>query len=277
MANTPLVGAIEAIMDLSLNCTVDRLGVAKTSVPKPSRRFFGLIFALSISVGSVLTPAMASKPGAEWADSPLPVESQVSLTRAGKLMKSAKYDKAKPIILSALESANDVPKCLAIAQYTEAYGFPMMEVRRKCCDKALSLCSTDEDYLLMALKARKYQFFEVTRDSIHKLIETSRTMPQLFVLARKAHELALNDVAHLALEKAYTGIKTQDDAFTFVDNCKSIGMDDLMRKALKLVVDDEDESIPLCEIATHIQKYGMRDEVRYALRKALDHTSHDLG
>lgn len=232
--------------------------------------------AVSVANFSVPIAADAAKSKQYWADSPLPVESQVALDRAGKYLKSGKYDKARPIIISALQSANDVPKCLAIAQYTEPYAFPMMEIRRQCCVKALELCRTEDDYLLMALKARKYQFFEVTRSAIQKLIENAKTMPQLYELAKRAQEVALNDVAHLAMEKAYTGLKTQDDAFAFASTCKSLGIDDLMRKAIKQMIDDEDESIPLCDLTLNIQRYGMRDETRYALKKALDHTSKDL-
>lgn len=236
-----------------------------------------LACTIAVSVANFSLPiSVEAAKKTQWVDSPLPVESQVALDRAGKFLKSGKYDKARPIILSTLQSAGDVPKCLAIAQFTEAYAFPMMEVRRQCCVKALELCRTEDDYLLMALKARKYQFFEVTRMAISKLIENAKTMPQLYELAKRAQEVALNDVAHLAMEKAYTGLKSQDDAFAYASTCKSLGIDDLMRKAIKQMIDDEDESIPLCDLTLNIQRYGMRDETRYALRKALDHTSKDL-
>lgn len=217
-----------------------------------------------------------SKAKAEWADSPLAVETQVQLTRAGKLMKSGKYDKAKPMVLASLESANDVQKCLAIASYTEPWAFPMLDARRQCCNKALTLCSSEDDYLLMALKARRYQFFEITRECITKLIENATTVPALYSLARKAHEVSLNDVAHMAMDRAAKGIKTGDDWLVYAENCKALGYDDLLRKAIKLLIDEEDESIPLCDLAMRLQRYGMRDMVRYALRKALDKVSGDL-
>lgn len=208
--------------------------------------------------------------------SPLAAEVQGELARAGKIMKTGKYDRAKPMIQSALASANDVPKCLAIAEFTEPYAFPMLEVRRECCNKALSLCSTEEDYLLMALKARHYQFYEITRQAISKLIENAKTVPQLYNLARKAHEVSLNDVAHMALEKAASGIKTGQDWFTYLENCKALGMEELVRKGVKLLIDEENDSVALCDLALRIQRYGMRDEIRYCLRKALDKVSSDL-
>lgn len=235
------------------------------------------LLALCAIVGLLVSPpAQAAKKQTEWANSPLAVETQRQLTSAGRFLKSGKADKAKPILLSALESANDVPKCLAIAQYTEAYGFPMLEVRRQCCNKALALCGSEEDFLLMALKARRYEFFEITRESISKLIENAKTVPQLYNLAKKSQEVSLNDVSHLAMEKAATGIKTGEQWLVYAENCKALGFDDLLRKAIKLLIDEEDESIPLCEIALRINRYGMRDSVRYALKKALDKVNSDL-
>lgn len=239
------------------------------------RRAIALVLSAIIPIITMTAAESANKPRAEFADSPLPVEVQIQLVRAGKLMKSGKYDKAKPIILSSLEGASDVPKCLAIAQYTEPYAFPMMDVRRQCCNKALSLCATDDDYLLMALKARRYNFFEITRESMGKLIENAKTVPALYNLAKKAHEVSLNDLAHLAMERATTGLKPQD-WLIYAENCKALGMDDLLRKALKKMIDERDDVQDLCDLARIIQRYNMRDEVRYALRKALDKISSDL-
>lgn len=233
------------------------------------------VIGLLATISPVPADAANKKP-TEWANSPLAVETQRQLTSASRFLKSGKYDKAKPILLSALESASDVPKCLAIAQFTEAYGFPMLEVRRQCCNKALSLCGSEEDFLLMALKARRYEFFEITRESISKLIENAKTVPQLYNLAKKSQEVSLNDVSHLAMEKAATGIKTGEQWLVYAENCKALGFDDLLRKAIKLLIDEEDESIPLCEIALRINRYGMRDSVRYALKKALDKVNSDL-
>ena len=245
-------------------------------LPDKRSRAIVLAFCALLPLFANVPVEAASKAKSEWANSPLSPDVQASLIRAGKLMKSGKYDKAKPIIMSCLESASDVPKCLAIAQYTEPWAFPMLEVRRNCCNRALSLCQSEEDFLLMALKGRRYEFFEITRECISKLIENARTVPQLYNLAKKSQEVSLNDVSHLAMEKAATGIRTGDQWVTYAENCKALGMDDLLRKAVKLLIDEENESIPLCDIALRIQRYGMRDEVRYALKKALDKVSSDL-
>ncbi len=242
--------------------------------PESSRR--AVTLAMTVLLLQSLSLAAESKSKTEFVDSPLSPETQSQLLSAGRYMKSGKHDKAKPILQAALQSATDVPKCLAIAQFTEAYGFPMLEIRRQCCNKALSLCSSEEDLLLMALKARRYEFFEITRESISKLIENAKTVPQLYNLAKKSQEVSLNDVSHLAMEKAFTGIKNGDQWTTYAENCKALGFDDLLRKAIKLLIDEEDESIPLCEIALRVNKYGMRDEVRYAMKKALDKVSSDL-
>lgn len=205
-----------------------------------------------------------------WGDSPLPKEARTALDRAGSSMKSGKHAKAKPAILAVLARVNDVPKCLAIAQFTEPYAFPMLDVRRQCVDKALSLCQNSDDYILVALKSRKYQFYEVTRQAISELIKQAKTLPELYDLSRKAQEVSLNDLSHLAMEKAYSGLHTEEEAFVFADHCKGVGLDDLLRKALKQIIDDENESGALCDLALKIEKYNMRDLNRYLLRKALD-------
>ncbi len=229
-----------------------------------------LVFALALlASASALstTPAPARK---GWTDSPLAQETQVQLERCGRLMKSGKFEKAKPGILGTLDSATDVPKCLAIAAYTEPYAYPMMEVRRQCLQKALSLASTREDTILVALKSRQYSFFEITRQAVNSLIQNAKNVPDLFDLARKSQEVALNDVAHLAMEKAYTGIKTEPDAYAFAEQAHALGMDDLLRKVIKDMIDDEDSVPALCDLILKFEGYHMRDQSRYGLRKALD-------
>src|SRR5437870_4142959 len=102
-----------------------------------SGRLSGLVFRLGTNFCFCLTilllllmagPLSARTP---WPDSPLAPEVQVSLERAGHDIKSGKPQRAAPAIESALSAANDIPKCLAIASFTETYGYPLMEVRRK--------------------------------------------------------------------------------------------------------------------------------------------------
>lgn len=224
-----------------------------------------------LGLAAMLTVCLAVEAKQVNPDSPLAAEMQVSMDRIGKQMKSGKYEKAKSAINSMVQSCTDVPKCLAIAEYTEPYAYPMMETRRECLNKALQLCSTQEDFILVALKSRKYQFFEITKQAITALIQSAKTVPQLYDLARKAQEVAMNDVAHQAMEKAFSGLKTQDEAFAFADQCKATGLDDMLRKTVKQMVDDEDDVLGLCELVLQTEKYGMRDQTRYALRKALDY------
>lgn len=225
----------------------------------------GGVIGIALALTVLAAPAKQINP-----DSPLPAEYQASMEKAARSMKSGKYDRAKPVIDSILSSCNDIPKCLAIAEYTEPYGFPMMETRRACLNKSLSLCNTQDDYVLVALKSRKYQFFEITKTAITALIQSAKTTPELYDLARKAQEVALNDVAHQAMEKAFTGLKTQEDAFAFADHCKAVGLDDLLRRTIKQMVDDEDEVLGLCDLILQTEKYQMRDLTRYALKKAID-------
>lgn len=225
----------------------------------------GMLLAL---VGSA--PAGQAWARKSWPNSPLSDAQQIQLEKAGRSMKSGKFAKAAPVILQTLESCTDVPKCLAVASYTEAYAFPMMDVRRQCCNRALTLASTREDLLLVALKARAYQFFEITRQACVNLLQTGRTVPDLYDLASKAQEVGMNDIAHQAMEKAYTGIKTEKDAFTYAEQCKLYGMDDLLRKVVKDMMDDEDDVGALCDLALKIEPFGMRDQIRYCLKKAMD-------
>ena len=216
-------------------------------------------------------PVVAKK--AVPSDSPLPEDVLKAVTRAGKSMKSGKYDKAAQQVQELLAGCNDVPKCLALAQATEAYGHPMLETRRACLNKAMPLCLTREDTILVALKSRQYQFFEVTRQAVHNLIGGAKTVPDLYDLARKAHEVALNDVAHMAMEKAYTGVKDDVGAFAYAEQCKALGMDDLVRKTFKDLIDDDDKPGSLCDTIIRMGGYDLRDMTRYGLRKAMDHAS----
>lgn len=234
--------------------------------PRPVRLSKKL--AITLSLGFLVANACLAR--TPWPDSPLAPEVQVSLERAGRDMKSGKPQRAAPAIQSALASANDIPKCLAIASFTESYGYPLMEVRRQCMQKALSLCSTREDYILVALKSRHFEFFEITRECINHLVQGAKSVDDLFDLARKSQEVALNDVAHMAMEKAYTGIKSVPEALKFAHEVKQMGMDDLTRKVAKDLVNDEDEALPLCRMLKGIEDLGMDDITRYCLKKSLD-------
>lgn len=236
----------------------------------PVASMFAVLTAAQLVLCLSLPADCAPKKKKKWADSPLAVEQQANMNKAGKLMKSGKYEKAEAYVLDTLESSTDVAKCLAIADATEGHAYPMLEARRKCLNKALSLCSTREDFILVALRARKYQFFEVTRACVAALIKNSRTVADLYDLAHKSQEVALADISHLAMEKAYTGIKTVPDAITFATEAKSLGMEDLQRKTIKDLIDDEDDARALCELLLQIEPILQRDQLRYLLKKAMD-------
>lgn len=234
-----------------------------------------LPFAVSLCVALTAVGLAAHMPAeakkkSKWADSPLAVEQQQKMNKATKAMKSGKYDRAEGHVLETLEGSTDVAKCLAIADATEGHAYPMLEARRKCLNKALSLCTTREDFILVALRARKYQFFEVTRACVVALIKNARTVSDLYDLAHKSQEVALNDVAHQAMEKAYTGIKSVPDAMAFAQEAKSLGMEDLSRKTIKDLADDEDDARELCSLVVQLEPILPRDQLRYLLKKAMD-------
>lgn len=239
----------------------------------PVRPTFGLLMSRQVGVlalAFLLASQSSIAARKAWPNSPLPVEVQAELEKAGRFMKSGKPLKAAPMIEATIASADSIPKCLAVADFTETYGYPLMEVRRKCMQKALSLCSSREDFILVALKSRHCQFYEITRECINHLIQNSRTVDDLFDLARKSQEVALNDVAHMAMEKAYTGIKSVDDAVRFAHDVKQMGNDDLVRKVIKDLVNDEENGMNLCMLLQKTEDLGMDDLVRYCLKKALD-------
>lgn len=225
--------------------------------------------ALTLSIGILFWASPFVEARQSWPDSPLSNESQIELEKASKYMKS-RPEKATPMILNTLNSANDIPKCLAIAAYTEAYGHPMLEVRRACVTKALSLCQTRDDFLNVAIKARKYECFEVTRQSVNNLITSTKNLEELYDLARKTQEVALNDISHLAMEKAYREVDSVEDALKFAREAKSMGMEDLCRKTVKDLIDDESNAHELCMLLKSVEPLDIKDLNRYLLKKAID-------
>jgi hypothetical protein len=234
-----------------------------------SRRFI----AVSLALAGMCVPGALAKKDPPSGSTPLPQDMAKYVKRAAGAMKSGKYDKAAANIQGLLDGATDVAKCLALAESTEAYGHPMTETRRACLNKALSLSMNRDDTILVALKARQYQFFEITRTCVGKLIQSAKTTTDLYDLARKSQEVALNDVAHLAMEKAYTGVKDDVGAFAYAEQAKGLGMDDLVRKVFKELLDDDDKAGTICDTIIRMNAYDMRDLTRYGLRKAMDTAS----
>lgn len=204
------------------------------------------------------------------ADSPLTVAQQKALTRAAAMAKKGQVTKATPIFESVLADCNDLPKCLAVATYTEGFGHPMLGVRRAVMDKALSLARTHDDYVLVALKGRQCECYDVTKRAIQTLIDESQTKEDLTDLARKALEVSMHDVAHLAMKKEYKLVKTVPDALEYAKAVSSMGMDDLLRQVLRELIDDENNAHNLCSLLRSIEVYHMKDLNRYLLKKALD-------
>ncbi|HNB21185.1 MAG TPA: hypothetical protein PKZ32_02135 [Candidatus Melainabacteria bacterium] len=233
-----------------------------------SSRLGWQMLSLALSSGIILSPPAMSahKP---WPGSPLTEETQIELERASRYMKNNPA-KAMPAIMNALNSATDIPKCMAIAAYTERYGHPMLEARRACITKALTYCQTREDFLHLALKARQYECFEVTRAAVNNLIGNSDSVDELLDLAHKAHEVALNDVCHLAMEKAYNKADSVEEALKFAREAKVMGMEDLSRKATKELIDDEPDPHELCLLLRSIEPLDHKDLNRYLLKKAID-------
>ena len=222
-----------------------------------------------VAVGGIFLSQSALAGHKPWPGSPLTDAEQIELERASRYMKN-NPGKATPMILNALSSATDIPKCMAIAAYTEPYGHPMLEARRACISKALSYCQTREDFLHLAIKARQYECYEVTREAVNNLVGTSNTVDELLDLAHKAQEVALNDICHLAMEKAYHKADSVEDALKMARESKIMGMDDLSRKAVKEMIDDETDAHELCMLLRSIEPLDFKDLNRLLLKKAID-------
>lgn len=229
-------------------------------------------FLLTTVILATLDPCYAKKSD-QWVDSPLAESQQIALEKAGRLVKSGRAAQAGPMIAQTLAEANDIPKCLAIATFTENYGFPLLNVRKQCLNKALSLCSSGEDYLQVALKSRQYECYEVTREAITKLLANANNRDECLDLARKAQEVAAGDVTHMALEKALAMTNTIPGALAFVREAKLLGADDLVRKTVKDLIDDEDNTHQLLILLKQIEPFELKDLNRYILKKACDQGS----
>jgi hypothetical protein len=246
-----------------------------------NRRFPPILTVLVACLVSVAANLLVSPPVCclpmgighkPWSNSALADDQQKQLEHAQRCMRSGNFTRATAICQQVLSGCGDVPKCLAVATATEAVGLPMLETRRACLDKAISLVQNSDDMILVALKARQYQFFEITRQTVQSLLGKARSLPELYALATRCQEVALNDVAHMAMEKAYTGVKNAQDDLTFLEYCKRMGMEDLQRKAVKDVIDSQTDVRTLCEQMLRMKDggYSMRDMNRYGLRKCMD-------
>jgi hypothetical protein len=203
-------------------------------------------------------------------NSPLTTEQQRSLKKAAAFAKKGRGDKASPIFNDILATCTDLPKCIAVAGYTEQYGHSTVDARRAIMARALELCRTYDDYILVAMKSRQYECFDVTRTAIQQLVSVANTKEQLTDLARKAMEVSMTDVAHLAMEKEYTIVKTVPDALEYANEVSLMGFTDLQRKVVKELIDDESNCAQLCMILRKIEPFKLKDLNRYLLKKALD-------
>lgn len=227
----------------------------------------GLSLTLALyAVAGFSSPVEAKKDP----DSPLTYDTQGYLEKATKYARSGKREKAVGLLQSALDSANDIPKCLAVANFIEEYRYPLVDARRACIQKAYGLCTTREDYITVALKSRQFETYEVTRQCVNQLISTAKSPEDLYDLARKSQEVSLNDVAHLSMEKAYTLVRSVPDALKYAHEVKILGMDDMVRKVIKDLIDDEPDAHRLMTLLKNIEIYKYPDLNRYLMKKALD-------
>lgn len=195
---------------------------------------------------------------------------QIELEKAKKLLKANRPQQANELLLSVLDQTTDVQSCLNLASFTESYGFPLMATRRACVSKALQMCKTQDDLLLVVAAARRFQFFEIAKSAISSLSKNAQSVDDLYQLADKAAALSLHDVVHLSLERAMVQLHSVDEYLKFAALARNLGASDLSRKVLKGIVDGEDEPDKLCWLLNQIEPLQLKDLNRYLLRKALD-------
>lgn len=237
------------------------------SVFKSARTMRAAVSLMVVCLGGIAQPAVADKVDP---NSPLTKDQQRQLKKAAGYAKKGRADKASPIFNDILATCTDLPKCMAVATYTEQYGHSTTDARQAIMKKAVEMCRTYDDYILVAMKSRQYECYEVTRTAIQHLISTSETIDQLTDLARKAMEVSLTDVAHLAMEKEYALVKTVPEALEYANQTGLMGFTDLQRKCVKELIDDEDTTKQLCIILRRIEPFKLKDLNRYLLKKALD-------
>lgn len=206
----------------------------------------------------------------QLSDSPLTIEMQTSLEKAMRKARSLRGKNALPLFTGIIDQADNVSKCIAIATFTESSAYPLMEVRKQCLAKALTLCESNNDLIEVAQKSRQYEYFEITRQAINSLIDSANTIAECYDLASQAQEVALHDVSHMAMLKAYPFVKTVPEALEFAKKVKLLGMDDLVRRTVKDLIDDENNAHELMVILRNIEQLEVPDLQRYLFRKALD-------
>ncbi len=242
---------------MEIQCSTDR---------NRSSKLLGCLIFLLLAAPS---PAVAKKAAADPALSPVQYK---QLEHARSMAKHA-GPKANQLIITVLNSAQTLDECLAIAAYTDAAGFPLIEARTKSLQKGIVLSKTPDDYMRVVLKARQLQCFDVTSQAIKALLASANTPEQLNEVARKSQEIALNDVAHLALEKLFAHAKTVPDAISVAKTARTLGMDDLTRKILKELEDDCRTTAELMALLPQVEPFAYGDVNRYCLHRALDYAN----
>jgi hypothetical protein len=231
-----------------------------------------LLVSMAVSLILAPLPAVAKRAPADPA---LSAEQYKQLERAKSMARSKGGGaKANQLIISLIDSAQDLNQCLAIASYTDAAGFSLIEARTKSLQRAITLSKNPDDLMRVILKARQLQCFDVTSQAIKALLASANTTDELNEVARKSQEIALNDVAHLALEKEFAQVKAVPDAINIAKQARTLGMDDLTRKILKELEDDCRTTAELMALLPQVEPFNYSDVNRYCLHRALDYANN---
>lgn len=195
---------------------------------------------------------------------------QKQIDRAAGYMRSKNWHRATEAVNAFAASAESPSTCMYAMTALSRFGGPANQAKRACVEKAISLSTSSDDLMEVAVKARQSEMFDLSKEAFDRLIGTSENLQDLTLVARESHRMAMADVAHLAMEKAYTRVDNIPDALQFARDSYAMGLEDLTRKCLKDLIEDQPTVSGLLEIAGNIEAMHMNEMVRFALTRAVD-------
>lgn len=195
---------------------------------------------------------------------------QKQIDRAAGYMRSKNWHRATEAVNAFAASAESPSTCMYAMNALSRFGGPANQAKRACVEKAISLSTSSDDLMEVAVKARQSEMFDLSKEAFDRLIGTSENLQDLTLIARESHRMAMADVAHLAMEKAYTRVDNIPDALQFARDSYAMGLEDLSRKCLKDLIEDQPTVSGLLEIAGKVEAMHMNEMVRFALTRAVD-------
>jgi hypothetical protein len=181
---------------------------------------------------------------------------QKQIDRAAGYMRAKNWHRATEAVNAFAAAAESPSTCMYAMTALSRFGGPANQAKRACVEKAISLSTSSDDLMEVAVKARQSEMFDLSKEAFDRLIGTSENLQDLTLIARESHRMAMADVAHLAMEKAYTRVDNIPDALQFARDSYAMGLEDLTRKCLKDLIEDQPTVSGLLEIAGKVERDG---------------------